>query len=197
MFHRPLNRVQAIGVFVLGTWLGSCAPAKMLAPSQARGENATISLPMREFRAVWVATVDNIDWPSEPGLPTHVQKAEAVAILHGAAEMGLNAIVLQVRPHCDALYASQLEPWSSYLSGVQGQAPDPYYDPLQFWISEAHLRGLELHAWFNPFRADHPANPSQLAANAIARQSPELAVTLGDKGYRWLDPSRQEVQDHS
>ena len=187
----------AIGVFVIGAWLCRCAPAEILSPAQARGETVTIPLPMREFRAVWVATVDNIDWPSEPGLPTHVQKAEAVAILHGAAQLGLNAIVLQVRPHCDALYASQLEPWSSYLSGVQGQAPDPYYDPLQFWISEAHQRGLELHAWFNPFRADHPANPSPLAANAIARRSPGLAVTLGDKGYRWLDPSQQAVQDHS
>ncbi len=153
--------------------------------------------PMREFRAVWVATVDNIDWPSEPGVPTAQQKSEALAILDKAVEIGLNAIILQVRPHCDALYASQWEPWSSYLTGVQGQAPDPYYDPLSFWVAEAHLRGLELHAWFNPFRADHPANPSKLATTAIARRSPELAVTLGTKGYRWLDPSLQEVHDHS
>ncbi|MBT6148730.1 MAG: family 10 glycosylhydrolase, partial [Gemmatimonadetes bacterium] len=152
---------------------------------------------MREFRAVWVATVDNIDWPSEPGLPTQQQKSEALAILDNAVALGLNAIVLQVRPHCDALYPSTLEPWSSYLTGVQGTPPSPYYDPLQLWTNEAHARGLELHAWFNPFRADHPANPSEMAPDAIALRSPELAVTLGDKGYRWLDPSRQEVHDHS
>lgn len=181
-------------MWLSAAWMLGCAATATVPPTSLPSQ---VPAPMREFRGVWVATVDNIDWPSEPGLTTAQQKSEALAILDGAAALGLNAIVLQVRPHCDALYASNLEPWSSYLTGTQGQAPSPYYDPLQFWTAEAHARGLELHAWFNPFRADHPANPSELAPSAIARQSPDLAVTLSDKGYRWLDPSRQEVHDHS
>ena len=117
--------------------------------------NADIPPIEREFRAVWVATVANIDWPSEPGLDSETQKAEAIAILDSAAQIGLNAVVFQVRPQCDALYASRIEPWSYFLSGEQGKAPEPYYDPLAFWIAEAHARGMELHAWFNPYRAHH------------------------------------------
>src|SRR5205807_2727561 len=109
----------------------------------------------REFRAAWVATVANIDWPSKPGLPVSQQKAEIVTILHRAAELHLNAIVLQVRPACDALYRSKLEPWSEYLTGEMGRGPEPAYDPLKVWVEEAHKRGLELHAWFNPYRAHH------------------------------------------
>jgi uncharacterized lipoprotein YddW (UPF0748 family) len=188
------SRIRSAVTWLAIAWSMGCAPSATMAPTT--GSDA-IEQPMREFRAVWVATVDNIDWPSEPGLPTQQQKSEALAILDNAVALGLNAIVLQVRPHCDALYPSTLEPWSSYLTGVQGTPPSPYYDPLQLWTNEAHARGLELHAWFNPFRADHPANPSEMAPDAIALRSPELAVTLGDKGYRWLDPSRQEVHDHS
>src|SRR5207302_1923943 len=111
--------------------------------------------PMREFRAAWVATVDNIDWPSKRGLPVEQQKAEIVRILDRAALLNLNAIVLQVRPACDAMYPSKLEPWSEYLTGQQGRPPEPNYDPLEMWVDEAHKRGMELHAWFNPYRARH------------------------------------------
>ena len=107
----------------------------------------------REFRAAWVATVANIDWPSKPGLPAGQQRAEMIVILDRARALGLNAIILQVRPAADALYASALEPWSEYLTGEQGR--DPGYDPLAVWVEEAHRRGLELHAWFNPYRARH------------------------------------------
>src|SRR5688500_8602142 len=109
----------------------------------------------REFRAVWVATVGNIDWPSKPGLSTEQQKAETIRILDRAKEINLNAIVLQVRTTADALYESKLEPWSYFLTGKQGQAPSPYYDPLEFWIAESHKRGMQLHAWFNPFRTHY------------------------------------------
>ncbi len=150
----------------------------------------------REFRAVWVATVANIDWPSAPGLDSETQQAEALAILDLAVQIGLNAVVFQVRPQCDALYASRIEPWSYFLSGEQGKAPEPYYDPLAFWITEAHARGLQLHAWFNPYRAHH-AQGGEIGAKSIVHRRPDLALKLGDKGYYWLDPGKQGTQDHS
>ncbi|HSH45143.1 MAG TPA: family 10 glycosylhydrolase, partial [Longimicrobiales bacterium] len=149
----------------------------------------------REFRGVWVASVGNIDWPSEPGLPPDSQRAELVAILDRAVELGLNAIVLQVRPAGDALYASDLEPWSEYLTGAMGEAPDPYYDPLEFAVRAAHDRGLELHAWFNPYRARHPSAEAPASADHLSRTRPDLVVEYG--GYQWMDPGEPDVQDHS
>jgi uncharacterized lipoprotein YddW (UPF0748 family) len=150
-----------------------------------------------EMRGVWVATVANIDWPSRPGLPAEEQRAEAVRILDRVQAMKMNAVILQVRPHADALYASKLEPWSYYLTGVQGQAPEPYYDPLEFWIEQAHARGIELHAWFNPYRAAHPAMHSAFSENSLIRTHPEWALALADTGYYWLDPALKGVQEHS
>ena len=149
----------------------------------------------REFRAGWVATVANIDWPSDPGLPVVQQKAELIAILNRAVKTHLNAIVFQVRPACDAMYASSIEPWSFYLTGAMGKAPEPFYDPLQFAIEEAHKRGLELHAWFNPYRAGHPANESPISANHISKTHPNLVKKYGK--YLWLDPGEKAVQDYS
>jgi len=149
----------------------------------------------REFRGVWVATVGNIDWPSKPGLPVEQQQKEALAILDTVAALNMNAVVFQVRPHCDALYQSALEPWSFYLTGVQGNAPEPYYDPLQFWIDEAHKRGLELHAWFNPYRA-HLTRGNEITDSSIVRKRPDIAKKIND-GMYWLDPSRKATQDHS
>src|SRR6188508_134069 len=94
----------------------------------------------REFRGAWVATVDNIDWPSKPGLPVEQQKAEMIAILDRAAQLKLNALVFQARPACDAFYASTREPWSEFLTGQMGKAPEPFYDPLEFTVTEAHKR---------------------------------------------------------
>lgn len=149
----------------------------------------------REFRGVWVATVVNIDWPSRPGLGTDEQQREALRILDSAVSIGLNAVVFQVRPHCDALYASSLEPWSSYLTGEEGKAPAPFYDPLAFWIEEAHNRGLELHAWFNPYRA-HLTRGGPVSDSCFVRRRPELVRLLPDSTY-WLDPGDPQVQDHS
>lgn len=149
----------------------------------------------REFRAVWVATVVNIDWPSRPGLTTEAQQQEARRILDSAVSIGLNAVVFQVRPHCDALYASRLEPWSSYLTGEEGKPPAPFYDPLTFWIEEAHSRGLELHAWFNPYRA-HLTRGGPVSDSCIVRRHPELVRFLPDSTW-WLDPGDPRVQDHS
>ena len=146
---------------------------------------------------MWVATVANIDWPSQPGLATEVQKQEAIAILDRCRALRLNAVVLQVRAHADALYASKLEPWSYYLSGREGLAPEPFYDPLAFWVEAAHARGLELHAWLNPYRANHPAHKGELSEGSLVRQRPELVVKLGEDGYYWMDPALRAVQDHS
>src|SRR5207247_1006948 len=96
----------------------------------------------REFRAAWVASVANIDWPSRPGLPAAAQRDEIVRIVERARWLGLNALIVQVRPAADALYASTLEPWSEYLTGEQGKAPQPWYDPLDAWISESHRHGI-------------------------------------------------------
>ncbi len=140
----------------------------------------------REFRAAWVATVSNIDWPSRPGLPVEQQQAEIVKIVARAKELNLNALVLQVRPSADALYPSALEPWSEFLTGMQGKAPLPFYDPLQMWIDEAHRNGIELHAWFNPYRARHSSALSPVSATHIAASQPGLVKSYGTS--LWMDP---------
>jgi uncharacterized lipoprotein YddW (UPF0748 family) len=150
--------------------------------------------PAREFRGAWLATVANIDWPSKPGLPVAQQKAELLALLDRAAQLHFNAILFQVRPVSDALYASPLEPWSEYLTGVQGRAPQPFYDPLAFAIAAAHQRGLQLHAWFNPFRAAHPEAKSPPAPSHITRTHPELVRHYGTQTL--LDPGDPAVTAH-
>ena len=146
----------------------------------------------REFRAIWVATVANIDWPSKPGLTAWQQQSELIAILDKAVELNMNAVVLQVRPAADALYSSNLEPWSEFLTGQMGRAPEPYYDPLEFAVTEAHKRGLELHAWFNPYRAHPPSAKSEAAATHISNTRPDLVRKYGD--YLWLDPGDSAVR---
>jgi uncharacterized lipoprotein YddW (UPF0748 family) len=151
--------------------------------------------PPREFRGAWVATVNNIDWPSRPGLSVSQQQQELLNLLDQAASLRLNSILFQVRPACDALYESKLEPWSEYLSGTMGQPPQPYYDPLAFIIREAHQRGLELHAWFNPFRARHHSGQGPLSPRHIARTKPQWVRSYGK--YLWLDPAEPGVADYS
>ncbi|HEY2329900.1 MAG TPA: family 10 glycosylhydrolase [Verrucomicrobiae bacterium] len=148
--------------------------------------------PAREFRAAWIATVANIDWPSKPGLPVAQQRAELTNLLDRAAQLHLNAVFFQVRSVCDAVYSSPLEPWSEYLTGVQGKMPQPFYDPLAFAIAEAHKRGLELHAWFNPFRAGHPESKSPPALNHVTRTHPEIIRHYGSQ--TWCDPGEPESQ---
>ena len=150
----------------------------------------------REFRAAWVATVGNIDWPSRRGLSTAQQQAEMRALLDSAAATGLNAIIFQVRTGADALYDSAFEPWSEYLTGTQGQPPEPYYDPLALWISEAHQRGLELHAWFNPYRARAGTARSPEAATHLASAHPEWIKPYGENQL-WIDPGEPAAADHS
>ena len=135
---------------------------------------------------MWVATVANIDWPSRTGLPVAQQRTEIIAILDRARALRLNAVILQVRPAADALYPSALEPWSEYLTGTQGRSPAPGYDPLAVWIAEAHRRGLELHAWFNPYRARHHEAKSPLADQHLANTHPAAVKRYGES--LWMDP---------
>jgi uncharacterized lipoprotein YddW (UPF0748 family) len=164
-----------------------------LALSSGNAFAADPPVPRREFRGVWVATVGNIDWPSKPGLPAETQKAELVAILDKAVELKLNAVIFQVRPMADALYESKLEPWSEYLTGTMGKAPG--YDPLAFAVEQAHRRGLELHAWFNPYRARHPSAKSEAPADHITKGRPDLAKPYGK--HFWMNPTHPDVQAHS
>lgn len=149
----------------------------------------------REFRGVWVASVANIDWPSKRTLTTAEQQAELVTLLDRAVELKLNAIIFQVRPAADALYASKIEPWSEYLTGTQGKAPDPYWDPLEFAVREAHARHLELHAWFNPYRARFTDAKSPLAASHLANTNKSLVKPYG--GYLWMDPGEPRVRERT
>ena len=148
----------------------------------------------REFRGAWVATVANIDWPSKPGLTVARQQSELLALLDHVVRLNMNAIVLQVRPNCDAVYASALEPWSAWLTGRQGQPPEPRWDPLEFAVVEAHRRGLELHAWVNPYRAGRTVDHDTYAENHISRTHPELVRTYGKS--LWLDPGEPAVLEH-
>jgi uncharacterized lipoprotein YddW (UPF0748 family) len=150
--------------------------------------------PKREFRAVWIATVGNIDWPSRWGLSTDQQKQEFINILNKQQLDGINAVIVQVRPAADAFYASPFEPWSEYITGRQGQAPDPYYDPLQFMVEETHKRGMEFHAWFNPYRAATTTNRNNLAPTHIIRQRPQWFLTFD--GKRYFDPGVPEVREY-
>jgi uncharacterized lipoprotein YddW (UPF0748 family) len=117
-----------------------------------------------EFRGVWIATVDNIDWPAKGNFNSDSQRIAFIRLLDLHQRNGLNALVVQVRPCTDAFYPSQYEPWSEWLTGVQGQPPVPYYDPLAFMIAETHKRGMVFHAWMNPYRAEFKIGNSSLSA---------------------------------
>jgi len=150
--------------------------------------------PKREMRAFWIATVENIDWPSAKGLTTDQQKKEMIELLDQVQAWNMNAVVFQIRPDADALYDSKLEPWSEWLSGKQGIAPDPYYDPLAFTIAECRKRGLDIHVWLNPYRAVQNIKKSVLAPNHVANTHPEWMLTYGNKKY--FDPGIPAVRDH-
>lgn len=144
-----------------------------------------------DFRGAWIASVFNINFPSDKGQSSESQKAQIIRLLDTAKRSGLNALMLQVRPESDALYSSNIEPWSRYLTGTQGQSPG--YDPLAFFIAEARKRGIGIHAWLNPYRG--AANISQpRASNHISRRFPQYAYKVGN--VLWMDPGAPQVQDH-
>lgn len=161
-----------------------------LAAAEIIGQN--LPEPQREFRAVWIATVDNIDFPSKKTLAIEEQKSELIRNLDLARHLRLNAVIFQVRPMCDAVYKSEIEPWSEFLTGEMGKPQS--FDPLEFLVAEAHKRGILVHAWLNPYRAYHPAAKT-VSANHISKRRPDLVRKYGR--YLWLDPTDKEVQQYS
>jgi uncharacterized lipoprotein YddW (UPF0748 family) len=188
MFKRSLLFVASILFVILFNACASSKKATSTAAQQMPGA-------AKEFRAAWVASVANINWPGKRGLTTEEQQQEAIQLLDFLQSHHFNAVIFQVRPQADALYQSNLEPWSYYLTGMQGKAPDPYYDPLQFWIEAAHDRGLELHVWLNPYRAHSPAGGA-VTDSSLVKKKPELVVNLKD-GHWWFDPSKTGTQEHA
>ena len=153
-----------------------------------------VAQPKYEFRGVWIATVDNIDFPSTKFLSTESQKTEFTSLLDMHKRNGMNAVVVQIRPAADAFYPSQYEPWSEWLTGTQGKPPSPYYDPLEFMITETHKRGMEFHAWMNPYRAVFNITKSSISPAHITKIHPEWFINYG--GVKYFDPGNKEVQQY-
>ncbi len=164
----------------------------MLAPLAVHAQSDP---PKREFRAVWIATVGGLDWPNS--VDSDRQRAEFSSYLDVLKASGVNAIFFQVRSEGDALYVSDREPWSRVIAGAQGRAPSPFYDPLQYAIDEAHKRGMELHAWFNPFRAEVSADPLKLDDLHIVKTHPEWTITFPQTGLTLVDPGIQAARDYT
>lgn len=196
--HRPLptlariavvGALLAAGSLVTTSSAGAVAEGSGAAPAQCDTDPAT---PKRQFRAMWIASVANLDWPSSPGLSPAAQQEEYRQWLDLAEEHQLNAVVVQVRPTADALWPSPHEPWSHWLTGTQGA--DPGYDPLAFLVEETHQRGMEFHAWFNPYRVATHDDPSQLHPEHPARTNPEWVLRYG--GQLYYDPGVPAVREH-
>src|SRR6266498_480265 len=183
----PMRRLLVLLVCALA--LGAAAPAATAAPAgqQCAPDPAT---PKQQLRAEWIASVTNIDWPSRTGLTADQQKAELIRWYDEAVTLGLNAVVVQIRPTADAFWPSPLEPWSQWLTGTQGQ--DPGYDPLKFAVEEAHKRNLEFHGWFNPFRVSMNTDVNALVPTHPARVHPDWVVPYGGKLY--YNPGIPEVR---
>ncbi|MGA1379320.1 MAG: glycoside hydrolase family 10 protein [Chitinophagaceae bacterium] len=148
--------------------------------------------PKYEFRGVWIASVANIDWPKGGMTDPAAQRADFIRMLDQHQRNGMNAMIVQIRPAADAFYPSPYEPWSEWLTGEQGKAPVPYWDPLAFMIEETHKRGMEFHAWLNPYRAVQTIGKSSIAADHITKRKPEWFLVYGDKKY--FDPGNKDAQ---
>lgn len=179
MKTREISTTIATATIMLMGWLGIHTAAQ--------------ETPKREMRGIWISTVSNIDWPSKPGLTNKQLQTETDRILDHLQSMGFNAVFFQVRPASDAFYSSSHEPWSVYLSGEQGTAPDKGFDPLQYWIAQAHRRGMELHAWINPFRATTNAQKGS-SPKHITQTHPQWIIHFNKKGY--IDPGIPSARRH-
>lgn len=162
--------------------------------SQQIDENSIIPSPKREMRAVWIVTLDNKDFPSKPNLSVSEQKAELRSILDFHQRRGMNAIFFQVRPSADAFYKSKYELWSEWLCGKQGKAPETDFDPLAYIIDESHKRNMELHAWFNPYRAIYRQKKSSIAYNHITKTQPSWFVEYNKQIH--FNPGLPEVRKY-
>ncbi|QDP86556.1 family 10 glycosylhydrolase [Chryseobacterium sp. SNU WT5] len=205
-------KATTIYLLILSLFITSCATKKEVAKISKKPPVTTKPTPQkpiiqkpetklnlpevdREFRAAWIATVANINWPSKNNLTSQQQKDEAIKILDLLKEANFNAVIFQARPSADAMYKSDLEPWSYFLTGAIGKAPVPFYDPLEFWIKEAHQRGMELHVWLNPYRAHHTTG-GPITKESIVSKMPDQIIKLRN-GMYWMDPSDQKTQDHT
>ncbi|MDA0986559.1 MAG: family 10 glycosylhydrolase [Bacteroidetes bacterium] len=150
--------------------------------------------PKREFRGAWIATVTNLDWPQSGVTNSYSQQSSLTSMLDNLKNCGINTVVFQIRTECDAFYNSPYEPWSRWLTGTQGKTPDPFYDPLEFAINEAHKRGIELHAWFNPYRAERSSGSYPTAANHVTKTNPEWILNFST--LKMLDPGLPNVRAH-
>jgi uncharacterized lipoprotein YddW (UPF0748 family) len=178
MTHRTLN-VLAASLLLTTPFQAECQPSKI------------------EFRGAWVASVVNLDWPSSGARGrTGAQQAELIALLDQLKATGITAVLLQIRTECDALYASPFEPWSYWLTGAQGAPPSPYYDPLEFAVTAAHARGMELHAWFNPYRAERAIGSYPLAPSHVVNLHPGWVLTFPAVGLKLLDPGSPGARGH-
>lgn len=196
MLNKILDKMRGgLTVLICMFMFGMTMAQERSGPSDAFTNVKTNTIaenPKYEFRAAWVATVDNIDWPSKKGLPVDSQKAEFIRLADMHKANGMNALIVQIRPAADAFYPSDLEPWSEWLTGKQGHAPSPYYDPLEFMIRETHQRGMEFHAWCNPYRAEFAIGKSSIYSHHQLRKHPEWFLEYG--GKRYFDPGNKDAQ---
>ena len=191
--RRRLGRLAAGALAATATAAvpGSSALAAPLSlASSEQAPSTDPNAPLAQLRAIWIASVVNIDWPSKTGLSAAQQQQELIAWFDLANRLNMNAVMLQVRPTADAFWPSRYEPWSQYLTGTQGV--DPGYDPLEFAVTEAHKRNLALHAWFNPYRVSMQTDPTQLVDWHPARLHPDWVFAYGPKLY--YNPGIPEVR---
>lgn len=198
VFVHPASLLIALAGF--GSLFNKALAQAPTSPTSPTSPITQITHPtlQREMRGAWVATVANIDWPTKKGLSSAEMLAEIKAMVAAAKLMNLNALMLQVRPTCDAIYPSELEPWSEFVTGQSGKAPQELepgvpFDPLQAWIKECHANAIELHAWFNPFRARHFETKLPDAPNHVTNTMPEIVYEY-DR-FKWMDPGSPKAQD--
>jgi uncharacterized lipoprotein YddW (UPF0748 family) len=189
--HRNATRGEVAGIIYQA--LVSLGQAPELNSPYLVRTNAVAVSHRREFRGAWVTTAWNIDFPTKTTLSTSQQQAELIEILDRLQALNFNAVMMQFRVDGDALYASDLAPWSEWLTGTQGKAPEPFYDPLEFTIAQCRQRGLELHAWFNPYRARSHNRPLAHPPNHITNTHPQGVHPYGN--FLWMDPGDQKIQD--
>ncbi len=199
--HSWYSTLTAATILLACTSLSNAADNALDKTDEAKTNTVTnidkdpLPEPMREFRGVWVASVANIDWPSKRGLSTEQQQKELIDIMDKCKELNMNAVLFHIRPAADAMYKSDLEPWSPFLTGEMGKAPEPFYDPLEMAVTEAHKRGMELHTWFNPYRALLNPDKEKVSDNHISKTKPNIVKRYGE--YLWMDPGEKETQEHS
>lgn len=189
-YHKTPNMTATLLIQLLFWYMMPCIACQNL--QEKNTENHANHSPKREFRAFWIVTLDNKDFPSQPALSNEMQKEELLNILDFQQKQGMNAAIFQIRPSADAFYQSNIEPWSEWLMGAQGQPPTPLYDPLAFLIEECHKRNMELHVWLNPYRVVYNTEVSDVKAQTLLQKHPDWLITYGK--HTQLDPGLPQVR---